>query len=1108
MVSGRVAGRRVGFAFASLLLLVAWASPATGMTPSAWSSSRARADVGSPDPRPNILLLVSDDQTDSTFSRSLMPDVYGQLVDQGVSFNRGYDVSSLCCPSRSEILTGLYEHHTGVDTDGAQLNRPTIVDALHGAGYRTMLGGKYLNSWPCTPRPEFDRWVCYGPTGQAVDPVLNVDGTPTQFTGYTTDILAGLVTDFIQSTPADQPFFAMYTPISPHLPANDPRCTSLPVAPYRPPSFDEDTQNTGKPAYMRRSALTTDEIKQIDDDFKKMTQAVACLDPGMGAILNSLGDRAQNTLVIYLSDNGFQYGEHRAVGKQFPYQESVHVPFMVRYPQLVPTTQPFTSSALVENVDIAPTIAELAGFHWAADGKSLVPLLSGQATSVRDAALIEHCQADAYPCHSVPSYAGVVNDRFSYVEYATDENELYDLANDPYQLTNLAGDPGYSEAQAQLAAQLAELMTPPPPDTTIVTGPQGDVTGPTATVTFTYFSQSRFATYECRLDTSAGLGTWAPCGSQSEILGPLALGTYTFEVRGTDETGAIDPTPDTRSFTVVGAGPDVAIDAHPPELTDATTVSFGFSSQTQGATFECSLVPSGQADLWSPCDPSAGATYGPLTDGTYAFKVVAIDASGPSDPPAAWTFTVATTAPVATFAPTPADPTSGSATLSFTANEPGVAFACVLDGGGVEPCSSPATYADLVEGSHTFSVIPTDPLGRTGSALTWSWTVDTTAPLVTIISGPIGITNDTTATVEFTSDDPGVALTCALDGDPPVPCTTPVTYSDLSDGSHSVTVFATDAAGNTGTATQAWVVDATQPLITFTSKPAPIMKGTSATFAFTLSEPVVGPITCQLDTAIPSDCSSRSASFTKLAANQSHTFEVTATDLSDNVGTASYTWFIDKKKPVLTVSGPSGYLSTTTATFTLSSDEAGTFKCSLDGTKLKKCPATKTYTGLSQGPHTFRAKATDLAGNSSPTQSVAYTVDSVAPTVTIDEGPADPTVETTATFEFSWDDPAASAECSLDGALPAPCSSSLTFTDLATGPHEFAVTVSDLAGNSGTASWTWVLEPPSLATWASGQSWILAAFGGTNTLLALGEVIGEASGDLLPSRPTSYSWRG
>src|ERR1041385_674302 len=138
--------------------------------------------------RPNMLLIVSDDQTGWTFSPELNPSVYADLVDKGVLFNRAYDVSPECCPSRSEIMTGLYETHTGVDGNKIPLTRPTLPQKLHDIGYHTILAGKYLNSWPCTPRPEFDQWICSDEHSSLVDPTLNVNGTITHFTGYTTQI--------------------------------------------------------------------------------------------------------------------------------------------------------------------------------------------------------------------------------------------------------------------------------------------------------------------------------------------------------------------------------------------------------------------------------------------------------------------------------------------------------------------------------------------------------------------------------------------------------------------------------------------------------------------------------------------------------------------------------------------------------------------------------------------------------------------------------------------------------------------------------------------------------------------------------------------------------
>jgi hypothetical protein len=296
----------------------------------------------------------------------------------------------------------------------------------------------------------------------------------------------------------------------------------------------------------------------VDSDHAAMTRAVSCLDPAINTMLAALGDREQNTMVIYLSDNGFLYGEHRWRGKAVPYEESTHLPFVIRYPALVPETAPFKSNALVQNVDVAPTIADIAGIPWGADGKSLVPLLKKTASSVRNAALIEYCEGLSYPCltpkpgeegsYFVPSFQGLISGRYKYIAYATGEEELYDLTADPGELTNQSGNSSFAATKTQLISTLAQLMAAPPVDTTIVTGPRGIVAPGTYTVT--YFSQSRLSTYQCRLDVNSVPGAWYACNGQSTQVTVSGSGQYTFEVQGTDENGQTDPSAAQRSFQV------------------------------------------------------------------------------------------------------------------------------------------------------------------------------------------------------------------------------------------------------------------------------------------------------------------------------------------------------------------------------------------------------------------------------------------------------------------------------------------------------------------------------------------------------------------------------
>lgn len=689
--------------------------------------------------RPNILLLVADDQTQAMFSRALMPTVFSQLVDQGVNFRRFYVNTSQCCPSRAEILTGLDEQHTGVDWNTVLLTRPTIAQALHDVGYRTALSGKYLNSeTACPPHPEFDLWVCQShvaPSSYSLqNPTLNVNGVWTHFTGLAPEIEADYLINFMNATPADQPFFAMYTPVEPHLPANDPRYATLPVAPHRPPNFNEETRTDGKPAYMQRGPLTTSEIAQDDNRFRNMTRASRGLDDSVARILNALGTRSANTLVIYVSDNGILLGEHRRVAKQVPYEEAVNTPFVVRYPPW--RTSPSTSQALVSNIDIAPTIADAVGIQWNADGLSLRPLLTGSATTIRDALLINHCEGDGKCANyktivdlesqpSPPAYFGIVTSNYKYIDYRSGEKELYDLVNDPYELTNRASDPTWSGTLNNLEARLAQLLVPPLTDTTIVTGPSG--VAHTRAFTFRYFSQSRFATYACRLDKDGVPGNWSACNGQALVVGPLSDGDYQFLVRGTDENGVTDPTPASRAFSIHSVGPGVRLDSTPPNHLRGRSVAFMFSSTTGGATFECrSWLWDTPPPAWAACDPTVGASYAGLTDGSWAFEVRATDSNHQtSDPPAMWLFQIDNVGPVMTFTKKPAASTTAtSATFQFQANEPtSGSLSCRLDNGPITDCSSgTVTLRNLTRTGHTFTVTATDVVGN-AAATSYSWTI-------------------------------------------------------------------------------------------------------------------------------------------------------------------------------------------------------------------------------------------------------------------------------------------------------------------------------------------------------------------------------------------------
>ncbi len=868
--------------------------------------------------RPNVLLLVSDDQTWSDFSRPLMPSVFSDLVDQGTLFKRAYVNTSLCCPSRSQMLTGLFEHDTGVDANAVPLDRPTIAEALHDSGYRTMLAGKYLNSWEtCGPRPEFDRWACVGAPAPSsysmIDPTINEDGIWTQYQGYQSDILASQVASFIQSTPDDQPFFAMYTPTTPHMPADDPRYADMPVTPPRPPSFDQDTMQLTSPLYARRGPLTANEIAAADSRFTKMSHSVRALDDGVRTVLDSLGDRSRDTLVIYLSDNGFLFGDHRRFGKTDAYEESVRVPMVIRYPALLASGRPSTSQALVSNVDLAPTIAQLADIPWHADGRSLVPILDRSARGVRSALLIEHCQGvsrGSTPCSGLSFYAhqtraagfvGVVTPRYKYVRYVNGDLELFDLQADPNELRNLIGAPGMGSIAAALRVRLAALLRPAA-ETTIATGPWPATSEPSRLATFTYFSPSRFSTYRCRLLRDDVPDPWRSCNGQADTIGGLADGRYRFEVAGTDEFGHTDPTPAGRNFVVVSSGPAVSIGAHPPGAQTSGNTEFRFSSPVAGATFECRMTLVGEPADWTACSAATGASYAALADGPWSFEVRAHDPATDtwSQPPAEWLVRVDRSGPSFVLAQAPLPTTSSrDVTLRFSPSEAiDGATSCRLDGQGAKDCSSGRfTASRLTNGPHVVRIVASDLLGNVGETDV-TWAVDVGPPKVRIRAEPDRFTTDTVVRFRFWSKTDPALFLCSLDGSAQAPCDDTNDIGPLLDGPHRLTVWGLDAAMNIAAPlSYRFTVDTIPPGLTLSGTPDDGAVTADRTAAFDVWQSERGTLFCSLDGSESLPCASP-ITYRDLG-DGTHTFAVYVRDRAGNLSiVVSRSWTIDPNAPV------------------------------------------------------------------------------------------------------------------------------------------------------------------------------------------------------------------
>jgi N-acetylglucosamine-6-sulfatase len=442
------------------------------------SGSRSVTHLAAAETPPNIVIVLTDDQRVNT--TRWMPKVTRLLTKKGLTFTNAMLPTSLCCPSRSTILTGLYAHATGVYRntspngawptfhDNGNEDR-TIAVTLHQAGYRTGLVGKYINHFGIkAPEgyvpPGWDTFLTFDPTGGYYDYGLS-DGTwyGTAPADYSTDVFAKRAVNFIDTAPADKPLFLYFAPLSPHAPYTPaPRWVDFyrgKLPSYHPSSVVEDIRD--KPAWVR---MHTAPMKQAHIDYLQRIQAesLMAVDDAVGSLVAELKakNRMSNTLFLYLSDNGYLWGDHWLKGKSTPYRFSTSIPMIARWDGRLPADQKDSRFAL--NVDLARTIATAAGAAGPpTDGLDLF------GDTRRNAFLLEAAPGSiADDQNGRPAYCGWRNARWLYVRYATREEELYSYRSDPNELHNLARNPAYHKNLTRFREITRSRCLPVPPSFT------------------------------------------------------------------------------------------------------------------------------------------------------------------------------------------------------------------------------------------------------------------------------------------------------------------------------------------------------------------------------------------------------------------------------------------------------------------------------------------------------------------------------------------------------------------------------------------------------------------------------------------------------------------
>jgi N-acetylglucosamine-6-sulfatase len=443
---------------------------------------------------PDIILINVDDMREEDYLA--LPQTRALIQAQGTTYPNYLLATPVCAPSRASLLRGQYTHNHGVlRNDGANggwatftgngADQSTIATWLRGAtpAYRTALIGKYLNGYRAARNavaPGWTDWVVPVPVN-FYDYTLNVNGAAEQHGSrardYLTDVMAEKARGIIASTPAETPLFMYFAPKAPHGPATPARRHQGDFAGHsldRSGAFNEE-DISDKPAYMQRPLLDDAEIASLEQSNRNRLESLLAVDEAVAAVVEALqqAGRLERTYLFFVTDNGFLLGQHRRTAKLVPYEESMRMPMLVRGPG-VRAGQ--TNETLVGNIDLAPTIAALAGVGTPGfvDGRSIAGTFDG-SDSGRQAFLVaafsgeetdpEELEAEVGlervlgDQRGVTPYRAIRTTEWMYVEYrnAERERELYDLNADPFQMESRHADPGTAEIREGLSAWLATL---------------------------------------------------------------------------------------------------------------------------------------------------------------------------------------------------------------------------------------------------------------------------------------------------------------------------------------------------------------------------------------------------------------------------------------------------------------------------------------------------------------------------------------------------------------------------------------------------------------------------------------------------------------------------
>lgn len=408
----------------------------------------------------NVIFILTDDHRYDAFGFLkgqpwLETPALDSLAHDGVNFKNAYVTTSLCSPSRATILTGLYAHrHKIIDNNTAIPHGTTFFPQyLQKAGYSTAFIGKWhMGGESDDPQPGFDRWVSFRGQGSYLPTPagLNVDGKRTPQGGYITDVLTNYALDWLRQQKKDKPYFlylshkavhADFVPPPKHKGKYSDKEFIYPktmaatgeYAQHRPTWVQNQRNSWHGVEYPYHSDLN------IGEYYKRYVETLGGVDDSTALLLEELRRRGEldSTLIMYMGDNGFQFGEHGLIDKRTAYEASMRVPLIARCPELI--GQGKTVEQAVANIDIMPTILSAAGLEPppTCDGSSMLPLAQGKTVGWRKELLYEYYWERNYP--QTPTIHALRGERYKFIRYQGiwDIDELYDLQEDPLEARNL-----------------------------------------------------------------------------------------------------------------------------------------------------------------------------------------------------------------------------------------------------------------------------------------------------------------------------------------------------------------------------------------------------------------------------------------------------------------------------------------------------------------------------------------------------------------------------------------------------------------------------------------------------------------------------------------------